>query len=133
MVQQAGGLLGGAQAIGLQQDALQLGIRIGDGGGVIAKGANDFHKQCRKHEHCPVEFHEEPRDEVRGKGGVDISEPHTMPAKLASSPPLGGREGGSRILPAMQAASRAARAAVEGGHRGAERCGHGLSGIVGCV
>jgi hypothetical protein len=44
VVQQAGGLLGGAQAIGLQQDVLQLGIKIGDGSGVVAKGPDSVHK-----------------------------------------------------------------------------------------
>ncbi len=37
MAQQAGGLLGGAEAVELQQDALQFAIRVGTGCGVVAK------------------------------------------------------------------------------------------------
>jgi hypothetical protein len=52
----AGGLLGGAVALGLQQDVLQFAVRIGDSGGVVAKGADGVHHQCRQLEHAPVEF-----------------------------------------------------------------------------
>jgi hypothetical protein len=58
VIQQAGGLLGGAEAVGPQQDVLQL-----------EKGTDGVHQRCRQLEHGPVEFLDEPHE-----SGVDIPE-----------------------------------------------------------
>lgn len=61
--------MGGAEALGPNQDVLQPDIRIGNGSRVVTQGV---HKRCRQLTHGLVEFREGPRDVARSKGGVDV-------------------------------------------------------------
>ncbi len=108
MIQQAGGLLGGAEAVEPQQDVLQFG-----------KGTYGVHQRCRQLGHSPVEFLDEPHE-----SGVDIPElclrrvssviseaHHAIEVKVRPAS-AGQRGGGQRMCLVLWAASRAARATV---------------------
>jgi hypothetical protein len=71
MIQQAGGLLGGAEAIGPQQDVLQFAIRGGNRTGVVAKVADGAHQLCGKLGHGLVEL----RESVHGGSRIYIPYP----------------------------------------------------------
>jgi len=107
-----------------QQNVQQFTVRIGDGGGFLAKGAKVVRKRCGQLGQGRVEFCEGPCDVVRGKGGIDVPEPSLWrvgvgisevyhASKIESrSAAAGGGGGGRRMCWAVQAASWAAQAAA---------------------
>jgi hypothetical protein len=51
-----GSLLGDAEAVGPQEDVLQLCVEVGNGSEVIAERADDVDERCRQFGHGPVEL-----------------------------------------------------------------------------
>jgi hypothetical protein len=60
-----------SHAVGLQEEILQLLVRVGDGGGVVHKRADGRGQREGKLRHGPVEFCNRLGDVCRGKGNPD--------------------------------------------------------------
>jgi hypothetical protein len=75
VIQPSGGSLAGVEAVGSQKDGLQLGVWVGDGGGVVAERAYDVYQREWELRNHPVELGERSRDAAGGEGRVDLAKP----------------------------------------------------------
>ena len=64
-----------AEAVGSQEELLQLLVRVGDGGGVPQQQADGGDQREGQLRHGPVEFYDRLGDVCRGKGGIEAVEP----------------------------------------------------------
>ncbi len=67
--------LGGAEAIGAQEEFLQLLVRVAEGGGVPGQREDGGDQRKREFRQRPVELHERLRDFGSGEHRVDTVKP----------------------------------------------------------
>jgi hypothetical protein len=84
----------------LQEELLQLLVRVGDGGGVAHQRADDRGQGEGKLRHGPVEFRNRLGDVCRGKGGIQAVEPalRGIGVKIGLADGGGGGSSGRGLL-----------------------------------
>jgi hypothetical protein len=82
----------------LQEELLQLLVRVGDGGGVARQRADGRGQREGKFRHGPVEFRDRLGDVCRGEGGIQTVEPTLRGIGVKIGKADGGSGSGGRGL-----------------------------------